>query len=47
MIGPFFFSELTVAAGKYRDMFRWFTLLQIHDYKVISQQDGSPTHYTD
>lgn len=45
VLGPFFFSELTVTSSKYFDMFKLLALLQINADNVIFEKRGDPTHY--
>ena len=46
IIGPFFFSETTITANTYLDMWQLFVVPQIQDIPdLIFQQDGAPPHW--
>ncbi|GBM24608.1 hypothetical protein AVEN_157864-1 [Araneus ventricosus] len=48
IIGPFFFSELTVRSDNYLNMLKIFEFLQIEDLQsnIIFQHDGAPPHWS-
>ncbi|GBN94998.1 hypothetical protein AVEN_268037-1 [Araneus ventricosus] len=47
IIGPFFFSEVTVRSANYLHMIEVLAFPQIEDVQsnIIFQQDGAPTHW--